>query len=173
MDVGEQVQAAGGQVGLFGQFAQGRRGGGFLACVEQPGRQLPHPAADRVAVLADEQDAGGTVRVLIEGHHPDGADVDHVVAGVHSPAGHHHLVGDQPEHPVAEPFVAFDHLVVVGAGDDFDARTGGGGGRVGAHGRAAAVALAFFADVGAGSADVGAGAADVVAGSRGSWSPAA
>ena len=77
--------------------------------VEQPGRQLPEPRADRVPVLPDQHHPV----VVVERDHADRADVRALVARGGAAAGHGHLVGDDREDRPAEPLACRARRVAV------------------------------------------------------------
>ena len=87
--VEQQVPLPRHQVGLLVQLARGGEVGGLAVDVEQPGRQFPQPASERVTVLVHQHDPV----VFVERHDRHRPVVfDHLTTRG-ATAGHAHLVG--------------------------------------------------------------------------------
>jgi len=109
VQVEQQLPAGRDEVDLLGQLAGCRRGQFLPLDVDQPGRQLPELLAERMPVLAD-QDQPVLVVDRRDGHR---ADVDDIVPLGRPAARHRDLVGHHREDPPAELLVPGQDPVLV------------------------------------------------------------
>ena len=102
-------QRVGGQQRLLGQLALRRLQGRLAVLVAQAGRQLPQVLADRVPVLAQQDDAV----LVVEGDDGDRARVVHDLPDAAPAAGHGDGVPAQRDDPALVDLLAVEHLELV------------------------------------------------------------